>query len=122
MNIIKFFFKEWHKWKVLNKIDFWEAYEWHKNAFTVNDAQVWRAWSLFGMGHCTPHFATSARMFGLTPEEAIERYKKWFAGILAKPMAVHLDYRGVMRATTEEPTGLATVDTIPIFDADLKED
>jgi TPR repeat protein len=121
MNFFHFLFKEWSKWRGVN-IDFWEAYEWYKNNFTKEEALKWRGYSVFGIGHCTPHFATSARMFGLTPEEAIEKCKKWCAEIMFKPLAVNLDYKGVIRATTattEEPIGLATTEAIPIFDADL---
>ena len=93
LKIIKFWFRNWKHWKG-NDIKFKEAYEWHNNDFSLEEAKKW-SYSVFGtLGHCSPSFATSARMFGLTPEEAIERYKKWLGAVMAKPISIHLEYRG----------------------------
>jgi len=118
--LLGFFFKRWGSWK-REGFKFWEAYEWQKLLFTVNEAKEWRdgVRKVNKYFDCSPELAYYGRLFDLTPQQVVEKVMRYLGRAIARPMAVHLDYKGVMRATTEEPIGLATADAIPIFDADL---
>jgi hypothetical protein len=120
MRVIGFFFKAWRNWK-RERFTFWEAYEWQKLLFTVNEAKEWRdgVRKVNKYFDCSAELAYYGRLFNLTPQQVVESVMKYLARAMAKPLAIHLDYSGVMRTTTEAPIGLATADSIPIFDPDL---